>query len=337
MRFRATVETIRTFSSTRNKVVILSHRGRPAGREAAQSLQPLRAPLSAAIGKEVGFLPTPDLALAKKLIEQARPGSVFLFENLRFFSEETSASLPFGRKLAALGTHYVNDDFGTCHRKNASITRIPRFIPSELGPTIKREISVLKKASTKPDKPFVLIIGGAKMSDKVAVIEHLLPIADHILLGGGAANTFMKAAGMDIGSSIHEPALLAKAKRLLAKHNSIILPIDEKKEGDRIYDIGPATIRHYSEILKSARTVVWAGPMGFFEKEGFAEGSHAIARALASSPAFTIAGGGETGRVITDMKLEEKFGFVSTGGGAMLELLAGKELPGIAAIKAKNT
>lgn len=335
-RFRAAVETITKFSSGRNKVVILSHRGRPSGRDASQSLQPLRAPLSKAIGKEVSFLPTPDLALAKKLIEQARPGSVFLFENLRFFPEETKASVPFGRALAALGTHYVNDDFATCHRKNASITVIPRFVPAQLGPTVKREIKIVQRVCTKPERPFVLVIGGAKMSDKIGVIEHLLPVADHVLLGGGAANTFMKAAGLEIGSSILEETLVPKAKRLIAKHNAIILPVDEKKDGDKIYDIGPATIKHYSEIIRTARTVVWAGPMGFFEKEGFAEGSKKIARAIASSNAFTIAGGGETGRVITDLGLAEKFSFVSTGGGAMLELLAGKKLPGIEAIRKRS-
>lgn len=336
-RYRAAIETILKFSSSRNKVVILTHRGRPEGRDLKFSLQPLRAKISASIGKEVCFLPTPDLGLAKKLIADARPGSVFLFENLRFFPEEIKGNVPFARKLASLGTKYIGDDFATCHRAHASIALIPRFIPGELGPTVKREINVLQRVSTKPDKPFVLVIGGAKMSDKAGVIEHLLPITDYVLLGGGAANTFMKAAGVKIGSSICEPALVAKAKRLMAKHNSIILPVDEKKEDDRIYDIGPATIKHYAEIIRSARTIVWAGPMGLFEKEGFAEGSRAVARAIAASTAYTVAGGGETGRVITDMKLEDKFSFVSTGGSAMLEFLAGKKLPGIEAIKIRRT
>jgi phosphoglycerate kinase len=200
-----------------------------------------------------------------------------------------------------------------------------------MGPLCKKEVKTLSGIVKRSAAPFVLIIGGSKISDKLDVIKNLLPKVDHILLGGGAALTFQKAQGMDIKDSISEDSMIPHIKDLLAD-NKIVLPIDELWEQDRILDIGPATVSHYEAIIKTAKTIVWAGPMGLYENSQFANGSKKIAKAIAASNAFSVIGGGDTTKILTNMDIEKEISFVSTGGGAMLELLAGKELPAIQAL-----
>ncbi|MFH1188449.1 MAG: phosphoglycerate kinase [bacterium] len=331
VRFKNVLKTIKSIAKSSNKVVIISHRGRPTGYDKELSLQPFRPLLQEAMGTSVGFLPISDLRLAKILIQKAEKGSIFLCENIRFFPGEEKNSKSFAKELAELGDFYINDDFATSHRRQASYVGIPLFLPSKLGPRFKEEITILKKVLKKAESPFVLIIGGTKISDKIGVIEKFLPAVDYILLGGGAALTLQKAAGIDIGSSIYDEKMLTTAKRLL-RDNKIILPIDEVKQDDRILDIGPATVKHYNAILKTAKTIIWAGPMGLVEEKPFMKGTYEIARTIAKSNAFSIIGGGDTTKVITTLHLEDKFGFVSTGGSAMLEFLSGKELPAMTAI-----
>lgn len=335
LRFRTATQSIKTIANDRNVVVILSHRGRPDGRDPKLSLQPLRAPLEKHLERHVSFLPFFEFSHMKEIIEKARPGSILLLENLRYFEGESKNDPVFAKNLASLGTEFVNDDFATSHRKSASLFGVPSLLPSSFGPIMKREIETLAKVRQNPEKPLTLLIGGAKMSDKIGLMKALSPVADYILLGGGVALTFQKAMGMDIGDSICEDDMIPVAKEMLAS-NKIVLPIDEIKSDGKTLDIGSATVAHYAQIIKASKTVIWAGPMGFFEKPEYANGSYNLAKELAESRAFSIIGGGETSKVITDLHLEDKVGLLSTGGGAMLAYLAGEPMPGIDVIEKQN-
>jgi phosphoglycerate kinase len=315
------------------KIVILSHRGRPSGRDAKLSLKPVAEALSKQSKKKIVFIDNKDLSKAKDIILSGRKG-VYMIENLRFLPGEKSMSPVLARSLAALGEVFINDDFATSHRASASTVGITSFIKSIPGPTLKAEIDALKKAIKRPKHPFVLVVGGAKMSDKLCVIEALLPICDKVLLGGGVGNTVMKASGLDIGISIFDKDLIDEARRL-ARDDKVVFPADCRVKNDNILDIGPNTSALYSDIIKKAGTVIWAGPLGNFEKKTFAKGSEDIAKSIAQSRAFTLVGGGETTSIIMGLGLEKKISFLSTGGGAMLDFLAGKKMPALEALKIK--
>ncbi len=338
LRFKLATSSIKSYSKKTNKVVILSHLGRPRSIDRSLSLKPFAKALASASGKSIKFIPHFDFKKIKNEIDNSPPGSIFLLENLRFLPGERKNSRTLAKNLAALGNRYINNDFADSHRVDASISAITEFLPSTPGPILKKETQALTKVRTNPRHPFVLIIGGAKLADKILFTKYLLPKVDYALVGGGPANNFLKLNKVNIGSSINEPKL-AQTTKLLSKNKKIVIPIDWKKEGNKILDIGPKTIKLYSEIISNARTIIWNGPMGYFEKEKFAVGTLSIAKAvLKNKKAETVIGGGETIAALSLKLDKQRHGkiFISTGGGAMLEFLAGKKLPGIAALKRKR-
>lgn len=336
LRFKKAISTIKALNKKKAKVVILSHLGRPKGSDIKFSLKRFQKPLEKSLRKKVIFLSGQDFESDALVIQAAKPGAVFLLENLRFNKGETTNDTSFARALSSLGDKYVNDDFATAHRNNASNVGVTKLIQSEAGPTLSAEIKNLSLVLKSPKRPFVLIIGGAKMSDKIAVIKNLLPKADYVLLGGGAANTFLKAKGQEIGKSIFEPHVMSVAKELL-KNKKILIPSDSLRNGDKISDIGPETARRFASIIAEAKTVIWGGPMGLFEDKRYQSGTKSVWKAiLANRKASVVVGGGET---VASMKLVQKEPktpkniFLSTGGGAMLDYLAGDNLPALKALK----
>lgn len=257
--------------------------------------------------------------------------SIFLLENLRFLAGEEKNDIELAKQLASLGDFYVNDAFSVCHRNAVSVVAITKFLPSYAGLLLEKEIQNLSLVMEKPKRPLVIILGGAKISDKIGFIENFKSIADYFLIGGGIAHNFLKAQGLPIGNSIFEESTVGFAKKML-KNKNIILPIDYVLKDRKILDIGPNTIKYYSDIIKKAKIIIWNGPMGYFENKKFAKGSEAIANAILKSGAFSVVGGGETAALFNEKNKIKKI-FVSTGGGAMLEYLAGKKLPGIKALE----
>lgn len=319
-KLEASLPTLKLLAKKCEKLVILSHRGRPEGvnyevrskNYDALSLREFRPFLEKSLKEKVIFL--------EKIPSSLPNGKIFLLENLRFWPEEEKNDASFAKDLARLGDFYVNDAFAASHRENASVTQLPKLLPSCVGLLLEKEIVTLTAAMKNPEKPLVLILGGSKIEDKAPVIKNLLSKAEKVLLGSSALNA------PELGIRNYE----------LGK---IILPIDQISEGRMGFDIGPKTIQLYKKEIKTAKTIIWNGPLGKFEDEKYAGGSIAIAKAIAASEAFSIIGGGETTmlftRVISNFKfkISKKRIFLSTGGGAMLELLAGKKLPGIEALK----
>ncbi len=340
-RLFAVLPTIHWLLRADAKVVLLSHRGRPEQTFQVSNLKFQVSPdetlkiiipfLKNHLKTPVKFFPNLDVKKINRATKKAAPGSLFLVENLRLFAGETNNDPAFAQTLSQLGEIYVSDAFSVCHRAHASVATLPTLLPSYAGLLLEREVRSLTRVLNTHEKPLVLIIGGAKASDKIGVVEHFLPKADAILVGGAAANTFLKARGDDIKSSHYEPAMADHARSLLHHHN-IILPTDFVEHEEKYLDIGPETVKAFVKKLKAAKTIVWNGPMGMFEDGRFAAGSRKLARAIVKTHAFTLAGGGETTQLITKMKLGHKFSFLSTGGGAMLAFLAGKKLPGIEAL-----
>ena len=289
----------------------------------------------------------------ERAVAAMKPGDVVLLENLRFHAQEQANDPAFSKQLAGLADVYVNDAFGTAHRAHASTEGVTHFLLAVAGFLMEREITFLGKALADPAHPFVAVLGGAKVSDKIGVIENLLPQVDHLILGGGMANTFFKAQGYEVGASLVEDDKLELAKDLLHRAGKkLVLPIDvvvadafaadavhqtvsvDKVPASwRILDIGPKSVKHFNKVLKTAKTVVWNGPMGVFEFPAFAAGTVAIAKALAKTDATTIIGGGDSAAAVEQAGLSEAMTHISTGGGASLELLEGKVLPGIAALQ----
>jgi phosphoglycerate kinase len=291
---------------------------------------------------------------ARDAARALHPGQVLLLENTRFEPGEEKNDPELAKALAALADVYVNDAFGAAHRAHASTVGVAGYLPAYAGLLLLREISVLSRLLAEPERPFVAILGGAKVSDKLAVISHLLARVDALLLGGGMANTLLLAQGQEIGDSLAEPDLVEQAKALLAQASesgvAILLPrdvlvadsidsadtlsvsSDSVLSGKAIYDIGPETVRDYCAHVTTARTVFWNGPMGVFEKEPFAGGTMGLARCVAESPAFTVVGGGDSISAIEKAEVADRIDHISTGGGASLELLEGRPLPGIIAI-----
>jgi len=356
-RIRSTLPTINYALDAGAKVILASHLGRPKGKPSPKySLAPVATRLSRLLSKEVQFAKDcvgPDV---EHLVQGMRPGDVLLLENLRFHAEEEKNDEAFSRALAALTDIYVNDAFGTAHRAHASTYGITRHVRySVAGFLMKKEITYLQKTVANPVRPFVAILGGAKVSGKIGVIENLKNKCDKIIVGGAMAFTFIKARGQEVGGSLVESEMLPMAqkirKSLRESDVKFYLPVDfvvaesmndgattkivtsqEIPQGWVGLDIGPATTRLFSEALQDAKTIIWNGPMGMFEKDAYSRGTFAIARAVAESYATTIVGGGDTDVAVHNAGVSDSITFISTGGGASLELLEGKELPGLAAL-----
>ncbi len=341
-RMRAVLPTITLLLRTSGRIVIVSHWGRPMGIDKKFSLKSDAAKLEKLLGgKEVTFISHFRFAEIKAQVAAAPRGSIFLLENLRFMPGEENNDPKLGKQLASLADFYVNDAFAVSHRANASVVAVTKFLPSYAGIEMENEIRSLSKAILKPRRPVVLVLGGAKASDKLGVIAYFKKKADWFLLGGGSANTILWLKGMDTKSSIkdNDPKELPALKKI-AGYKSVVLPSDfvwgEGSAGAKsaILDVGPDTVRAFGKKIAAARTIIWSGPLGLIEKKKNTKGSIAIARAIARNrSAFSVSGGGETVMFLKQYKLDKKFSFISTGGGAMVDFLAGKKLPGIEALR----
>ena len=360
-RIRAALPTLEYMIEHGAKVVVMSHLGRPKGKAAAEfSLAPVAVRLSELLGKPVAFADC-DVVIDDAVEAKAaslKDGDVLLLQNVRFRKEETDNDAGFAKDLAKLGDVFVQEAFGTAHRAHASTAGIANYLPCVSGFLIEKEVKFLGSALQNPQRPFVAIMGGAKVGDKIKVIENLLTKVDTLIVGGGMSYTFYKAMGLEIGTSILDADNIDLAKMLLEKASSLnvkfLLPVDivcaDEFSNDAKHktysrgkipsdmmglDIGEETIKLYSEEIAKAKTVVWNGPMGVFEMENFAKGTKAIAEALAVSDATTIIGGGDSAAAVEQFGLADKMSHISTGGGASLEFLEGKILPGISIIEEK--
>ncbi len=339
-RIEKSIPSIKYLNKTCEKVIILSHKKRFSPdftdiERNALSLKNIAKILERKLGKKVLFINFKDFTRAKQIISEEKKAKIFLLENLRFFAEEEANDETFGRILSELGNIFINDAFSVSHRENASITQIPKFLPGSLGLLFESEIKHLNQIMSNPKKPFVIVLGGAKASDKLPIMEHLLDKVSFCLLGGVPANTFLKAQGVDIKASAYEESFLNKANDLL-KTGKIVIPNDLVWKEDKIYDAGIKTSKDYANIISKAKTVLWNGPLGYFEEKKYMKGSEIVAKAIAKSKAFSVVGGGESSELVKELGLEKKFSFLSTGGGAMLEYLSGKKLPGIEALENTN-
>lgn len=352
-RIQAALPTIRYLLENNAAVILASHLGRPkGGPDPKYSLKPVADHLSKLMGQPVAFAEDCIGPVAEKAAKTLLPAQILVLENTRFHPEEQENDENMSRGLASLADIYVNDAFGSAHRAHASTAGIAAFLPAVAGFLLEKEILYLGQAIEDPKRPFVAILGGAKISDKIGVIRNLLDKADSILVGGGMANTFFKAQGYPVADSLVEDEALDTARELLTSGSTKLrLPVDvvlaDKFEAEaahkviqtgpvpdgwRILDIGPETREAYAKVIHASKTVVWNGPMGVFEFPSFAEGTFAIARAVAESDAISIIGGGESVAAINQSGLADKITHISTGGGASLEMLEGLELPGVAAL-----
>lgn len=332
-RMKASLPTLEFLLGKADKVVILSHKGRPQGIDPKLSLQKPGEDLKALLGKEVKFISEFDFTKMRGEITMAPSGSVFLLENLRFLPGEERNDSVLAQELASLGSFYVNDAFAVSHRANSSVEAITKYLPSYAGLGLEKEIENLSKVMKSPEKPFVLILGGAKAEDKLEVVKTLQAQADSVLLGGAAANTLMELKGTEINGSL--AAEHPEQFKDFLNFQNIFLPQDWVTKEGKILDIGPQSIEIFSEKIKNAKTVVWNGPMGMIEEAEYREGTKKLAEAVAENKSlFSIVGGGETIMFLKKMGLDKNISFISTGGGAMLEFLVGKELPGIKALEA---
>ena len=353
-RIRASLPTIQYALEHCAAVVLASHLGRPKGKPHPEmSLAPIATRLSELLGRPVVLAPA---AIGEASLNlKPKPGEVLLLENLRFHKEEEENDPEFSRQLAAIADIYVNDAFGSAHRAHASTVGIVSHLPlAAAGLLMDRELEWLTKATKNPEHPSVALIGGAKVSDKIEVIENLLRVVDHLLVGGAMAYTFLRARNLPTGKSLVEEDKIALAGQLLAKHGTkIMLPVDhvvvrEVKpgaphevvetigDGQIAVDIGPRTIAKYAELLGGAKTVIWNGPMGIFEMPPFDNGTVSLAKAIANSSAISVVGGGDSEKALKSAGVADRITHVSTGGGASLEFLGGAELPGVTALTEKT-
>lgn len=355
-RIRAALPTIEYLLQQGAAVILCSHLGRPkGGPEAKYSLKPVAEHLAGLLGKKVEFASDCIGPVAEKAAVALKPGEVLVLENTRFHPEEEKNDMEMAKQLASLADLFVNDAFGTAHRAHASTEGVTHFLPGVAGFLLEKEIQYLGQAVADPKRPFVAIIGGAKISDKIGVIRNLLKKADTIMIGGGMANTFLKAKGFkmadslveedslpiatellkDAGTKIMLPVDLVMGDKFEAEAASKIIPTSDVPDGWRILDVGPDTVKSFGKVISNAGTVVWNGPMGVTEFPKFAEGTYGVAKAVADSNAVSIIGGGDSVAAIQQSGLADKITHISTGGGASLEMLEGLELPGVAALQDK--
>ena len=357
-RITKSLDTIHYCLSQNAALVLMSHLGRPKGKpEAKDSLKPAAVRLEKLLKKPVKLLSDCVGPEVEKAVAALKPGEIVMLENLRFHSEEEANDTGFSKKLAALGEVYVNDAFGTAHRAHASTVGVTQFLPSVAGFLLAKEIEYFEKAVSNPDRPFIAILGGAKVSDKIKLIKNLIDKADMILIGGAMAYTFYKVQGIGIGNSKFEPAGEPAAREALAKAKEknfpLYFPVDrvmaqklEKGAPTQVtdkdipdgwsgFDIGPVTIAKYKELLSKAKMIVWNGPVGVFEIPPFDQGTRALANHIAGLKTTSIIGGGDTAAAVIQFGLEDKMTHISTGGGASLEYLEGTVLPGVKALRDK--
>lgn len=359
-RIRSTLPTINYAIDEGAKVILASHLGRPKGRvNPLLSLVPVAKRLQRLLDKDVVFSEDCIGPKVENSVSKMKDGDVLLLENLRFHPEEEKNDEEFAMALARLADFFINDAFGAAHRVHASIVGISRFLPSAAGFLLKKEIEYLKGVVMNPVRPFVAILGGAKVSGKIGVLENLVDKVNKVVVGGGMAFTFIKAMGYEIGDSLVETEMLDFAnmirEKLIKGNVKFYLPVDcvaaqsmepgtetkivttqEIPKGWRALDIGPASVKLFSEAIQDAKTIIWNGPMGVFEIDAFSRGTYAIAHSVADAYALTIVGGGDTDLAVSKAGVSDSISFISTGGGASLQLLEGKELPGIAALTDKK-
>ena len=356
-RLRESLPTIEALRAAGARIAILSHRGRPRGAPDPEfSNAPVAAHLAKLLGAPVGCTSDCVGPAAEAAVEALQPGEMLLLENVRFHPEEEANDAAFGEQLARLADVYVDDAFGTAHRAHASIVGVAKHLPAVAGLLMEREVTYLGSVAEAPERPLGLVLGGAKMSDKLLILEHLLDKADVICVGGAMANTFLLAQGLAVEDSLVEADRVDVARDILRRAAErpdlkfilpidvvcsfgaaqgwqvVTVPVDRVPSGWRILDIGPATVEAFAEALRPVKTAVWNGPMGLFEQSQFALGSLALARVFALLDATTVVGGGETAAVIAQAGVGEHLTHISTGGGASLAMLEGKTLPGVAAL-----
>jgi len=355
-RIKASLPTIQYVLDQGASLVLMSHLGRPkAGPDPEFSLKAASQALAALLGKPVQMAPDCIGPQVEKMAKALKPGEVLMLENTRFHPEEEKNDPNMAKALAALGEVYVNDAFGSAHRAHASTEGVAHFLPAVSGFLMEQELEYLGKATANAEHPYIAILGGAKISDKIAVVENLLTKCDKLIIGGGMANTFLAAKGYAMQDSLVEAASVEMAKGIMAKAGNKLLlpvdaviadkfdaeaatkvvPVDQVPAGWRIMDIGPKTIEAFKTALQGAKLIIWNGPMGVFEMPKFAEGTFAIARLLAASGATTVIGGGDSASAVKKAGVAKQMTHVSTGGGASLEFLEGKVLPGVAALQDK--
>lgn len=361
-RIKASLETINYAISNNAKVILMSHLGRIKTEEdkIKNTLEPVALRLSELLDKEIIFVDETRGKILEDAISELKPGEILLMENTRFEDlnnkAESSNSEELGKYWASLGDIYINDAFGTSHRSHASNVGIASNLPNGIGFLIEKEIKEIEQTIKNPQRPFTVILGGSKVKDKIGVIENLVNIADYILIGGAMAYTFLKASGIEIGSSLLDEESIDFCKNILKKYSDkIILPIDsvnaleisdevtprecfinEIKENEIGLDIGYNTVKLFKQYLQKSKTIIWNGPLGYFEIENFSNGTKKICEVLKDIDAKKIVGGGDTGAAIIEFGYKDSVSFISTGGGASLEMLEGKKLPGIEIIEDKN-
>lgn len=361
-RIKASLETINYAINNNAKVILMSHLGRIKTEEdkIKNTLEPVALRLSELLDKEVIFVDETRGKILEDAISELKPGEILLMENTRFEDlnnkAESSNSEELGKYWASLGDIYINDAFGTSHRSHASNVGIASNLPNGIGFLIEKEIKEIEQTIKNPQRPFTVILGGSKVKDKIGVIENLVNIADYILIGGAMAYTFLKASGIEIGSSLLDEESIDFCKNILKKYSDkIILPIDsvnaleisdevpprecfinEIKENEIGLDIGYNTVKLFKQYLQKSKTIIWNGPLGYFEIEAFSNGTKKICEVLKDIDAKKIVGGGDTGAAIIEFGYKDSVSFISTGGGASLEMLEGKKLPGIEIIEDKN-
>lgn len=355
-RIKAALPTIRTALAENAAVIVMSHLGRPTEGEYDEqySLAPVAKRLSELLGQDVELIKDWQKGVS------IQPGHVVLLENVRFNVGEKKDDVSLAKQYAALCDVFIMDAFATAHRAQASTHGVAKFAPQACaGPLLEKEITSLEKAIANPEKPFVAIVGGSKVSSKLSVLKNLIEKVDQLIVGGGIANTFIAAAGYSVGNSLYEPDLVAEAKTLMhqarlrgaeipipvdvvvapefsADTDVTVKPVSDVKDGEMILDIGPQTAKNYAQLMASAKTIIWNGPVGVFELTPFEQGTKALTQAIAESDAFTVAGGGDTLAAIEKYGAGDKISYISTGGGAFLELLEGKQLPALKVLQDKG-